>query len=92
MKSLRRLARPVLWLKANKMTKINLAVRLLSRPSKLELIEFEVVRPLLQVTEMQLLWFTLILSKLNLQGAHDNSYEPSRLLIVDEDVELAVSK
>ena len=41
---------------------------------------------------MQLLQFTLILSKLSLQGLRNNLYEPSGLLNVDEDVEFVVSK
>ena len=82
----------MLWLKANTMVEINLAVKLLSRLNKLELTAFAVGRSLLQATELQLLRFTLILSKLSLQGVCNNSYESSGLLIVDEDVELAIRK
>ena len=92
MKSLRRPARPVLWLKANTTATINLAIKPLTRLNKLELTAFEVERPLLQVTKTQVLLFTLTLSKLSLQGVRNNSCEPSEVLTVDEDVELAVSK
>jgi len=34
----------------------------------------------------------LRLCKLNLQGVRNNSYEPSGLLIIDEDVKLVISK
>ena len=61
-------ARLVLWLKANTTAEINLVVKLLSRLSKLELTAFAVERPLPQVPETQVLWFTLTLSKLSLQG------------------------
>ena len=92
LKSLKRPAKPVLWLKANTTTKINLAIKSLRRLSKLELTAFEVGRPLFQVTKTQVLRFTLTVRKLSLQGVRNNSCEPSELLTVDEDVELAVSK
>ena len=77
---------------ANTTAEINLAVKLLSRLNKLELTAIAVWGSLLQVTETQVLRFTLTLSKLSLQRVHNNSRKPSGLLIVDEDVELADSK
>ena len=82
----------MLWLKANSTTEINLSFKLLSRLSKLYLTAFAIVRPLLHVTKMQVSRFTLILSKLSLQGAHNNSCELSGLLIIDKNVELAIRK
>ena len=55
--SLRRPARPMLWLKANIMTEINLVIKPLTRLIKLELTAFTVERPLLQVTKTQVLRF-----------------------------------
>ena len=92
MESFKRPARSVLWRKANTMVEINFTIKLLSRPSKLELTTFMAGRTLLQVIKTQVLQFTLTLSKLSLQRVLYNSYEPNRSLIFDEDVELAVSK
>ena len=78
--------------KANITAEINLTVKLLSRLNKLELTAFTVWGPLLQVTETQVLWFTLTLSKFNLQEVRNNFCELSGLLIVDENVELVDSK
>ena len=71
MTSLKRPARPVLWLTANTIAEINLAIKLLSRLNKHELTAFAVGRPLLQVIKTRVLWFTLTLSILSLQGVHD---------------------